>query len=64
MKSDQLIEYNERNICLQNQAENVARRLVPDLFFFSEKSFGKALWQSGLIEKIMLISNFMKSQLG
>ena len=46
MKSGRLIEYNTRNICLQNHAENVAVavRLVPDLFLFSEKSFGKALW--------------------
>ena len=44
MKSGRLIEYNTRNICLQNHAQNVAMRLVPDLFLLSEKSFGKALW--------------------
>ena len=34
MKFHQLIEYNKRNIFLQNYAENKARRLVSDLFLF------------------------------
>ena len=34
MKFHQLIEYNKRNIFLQNYAENKARRLVSDLFSF------------------------------
>ena len=29
----QLIEYQVRNFCLKNDAENVTGRLVPDLFF-------------------------------
>ena len=37
MKLGQLIEYNKRNIFLQNYAENQAGRLVPDLFLFFEK---------------------------
>ena len=37
MKFGQLIEYNKRNIFLQNYAENNARRLVPDLFLFFKK---------------------------
>ena len=38
MKCDQLIEYNKINIFLQNNAENEARRLVPDPFLFSKKA--------------------------
>ena len=38
MKFGQLIEYNKRNIFLQNYAENEAGRLVPDLFLFLEKA--------------------------
>ena len=34
MKLGQLIEYNKRNIFLQNHAENEAGRLVADLFIF------------------------------
>ena len=43
MKFSQEIEYNKINIFLQaeNQAENEARRLVPDLFLF----FKKALYE-------------------
>ena len=33
-KRDQLIDYDKRNIFLQNYAENEAGRLVPDLFLF------------------------------
>ena len=33
MKFGQLIEYNKRNVFLQNHAENKARRLFPDLLF-------------------------------
>ena len=38
MKFGQVIDYNKRNIFLQNYAENEARRLVPDLFLFFEKA--------------------------
>ena len=38
MKFHQLIEYNKRNIFLQNYAENKARRLVSDLFSFLENA--------------------------
>ena len=41
MKLGQLIEYNEKNIFLQNHAENEAGRLVSDLFLF----FKKALYE-------------------
>ena len=34
MKFGQLVEYNKRNIFFQNDAENEAVGLVPDLFFF------------------------------
>ena len=34
MKFGQLVEYNKRNIFSQNDAENEAGGLVPDLFFF------------------------------
>ena len=37
MKFDQLIEYNKRNIFLQNYAESETERLVPDLFLFFKK---------------------------
>ena len=46
MKFGQLIEYN-RIIFLQNQAENEAGRLVPDLSLFFKKKrfiFGKTKW--------------------
>ena len=39
-KDNQLIEYtkyNMRNISIQRQAENEARRLVTDLFLFKKK---------------------------
>ena len=38
MKFGQLIEYNKRNIFLQNHAEREPGRLVPDLFLFFEKA--------------------------
>ena len=41
MKFGQLIEYNQRNIFIQNHAQNEAGRLVPDLSLF----FRKALYQ-------------------
>ena len=34
MKFGQLIEYNKRNIFLENYAEYETRRLIPDLFLF------------------------------
>ena len=34
MKFGQVIEYNKRTISFNDRAENEARRLVPDLFFF------------------------------
>ena len=37
MKFSQLIEYNKRNIFLQNLYRNEAGRLVPDLFLFAKK---------------------------
>ena len=37
MKFGQLIEYNKRNIFFKNYAENEARRLVPDFFYFLKK---------------------------
>ena len=33
MNLRQLVDYKKRNICLKNNAENEAGRLVPDLFF-------------------------------
>ena len=33
-KFGQLIEYNKRNIFLENYAEYETRRLIPDLFLF------------------------------
>ena len=36
MKFGQLVEYNKRNIFSQNDAENEAGGLVPDLFFLEE----------------------------
>ena len=36
IKFGQLIEYNERNICLKNHAENEAGRLVPGFLFFKK----------------------------
>ena len=41
MKFGRLTEYNKRNIFFKNHAENVAGRLVPDLFLF----FIKALYE-------------------
>ena len=38
MKFGQLIEYNQRNIFVQNHAQNEAGRLVPDLFLFIIKA--------------------------
>ena len=38
MKFVQVIEYNHRNIFLQSNAENEARKLVPDIFLFFEKA--------------------------
>ena len=38
MKFGQLIEYNKRNIFLENYAENEAGRLVPDLPLFFKKA--------------------------
>ena len=35
MKFGQLIEYSKRKIFFKNYAENKARRLVPNLFIFS-----------------------------
>ena len=32
IKFGQLIEYNMRNIFLENHTENIAEKLVPDLF--------------------------------
>ena len=37
----QLIKYNVRNIFLKIDAENVARKLVPDLFLFFNKTLYK-----------------------
>ena len=34
MKFGQLIEYNKRNIFLENYTEYETRRLIPDLFLF------------------------------
>ena len=39
MKFGQLIEYNRRNIFLQNYSENEAGWLVPDLFLSFEKAW-------------------------
>ena len=40
MKFGQSIEYNKKNIFLQKlYAENEAKRLVPDLFFFRKKLY-------------------------
>ena len=36
-----LIKYNVKNIFLQNNAENEAERLVPDLFLFFKKALNK-----------------------
>ena len=38
MKFDQLIKYNNRNVFLENHAENEARRPAPDLFLFFKKT--------------------------
>ena len=38
MKLDQLIEYNKRNLSPKKYAENVAGRLVSDLFLFFVKA--------------------------
>ena len=34
MKFGQLLEYNNRNVFFKNHAENEARRIFPDFFFF------------------------------
>ena len=44
IKIDQLIKYNMRNIFLQTSAQNEARRLVPDLFWFFKKALDKNRW--------------------
>ena len=48
MNFGQLIRYNVRNTFLQNHAENVTGRLVPDVFFFFKKRFNKikAKWSA------------------
>ena len=38
MKFGQSIEYNKRNIFVQNYAENETGRLVPDLFSFFQRA--------------------------
>ena len=38
MKLGQLMEYNNRNIFLQNYAKNEVGRLVSDLFLFFKKA--------------------------
>ena len=38
MKFGQSIEYNKRNIFFPHNAENDARRSVPDFFLFFEKA--------------------------
>ena len=47
MKFGQLVEYNKKNVLLQNHAENEAGRLVPDLFLLFKKALYKVK-QSGL----------------
>ena len=42
MKLGQLLEYNQRSIFLQNNAENDAKRLVPDHFLFFKKALCEA----------------------
>ena len=61
MKFGRLTEYNKRNIFFKNHAENVAGRLVPDLFLFfikalyEEKAWNDKLWVvSYYFEKINL----------
>ena len=34
MKLGQLVDYNKRNICFKNYADNEAEKLIPDLFLF------------------------------
>ena len=41
MKLGQIIKYIERNIFLQNHAENEVGRLVPGLFLFLKKTLRK-----------------------
>ena len=38
LKFGQSIEYNKRNFFFKNHAQNMAERLVPDLFFFFKKA--------------------------
>ena len=47
MKFGHLIEYNKRNIFLNNHAENEAGRVAPDLFFFFKKALHEVK-ESGL----------------
>ena len=37
MKLGQIIEYNKRNFCFKNHAENEEGLLVPELFFFKKE---------------------------
>ena len=39
LKFDQVIEYNKRNIFLQNYTENEIGILFPDFFLFSKKLY-------------------------
>ena len=39
------MEYNKRNIFLENHAENEAGRLVPDIFLFFKKALHKVRTQ-------------------
>ena len=57
MKFRQLIEYNKRNIVLQNYTENEVGRLIPDLFF----SFQKALFE---VKANLVSVNFDSPQTG
>ena len=56
MKFGRLTEYNKRNIFFKNHAENVAGRLVPDLFlFFIKALYEEKAWNvSYYFEKINL----------
>ena len=38
MKFGQLTEYNKRNICLKNHAENESEKLAPDPFFLKKNA--------------------------
>ena len=39
MKLGQLIKYMKKNIFFKNYSDNMAERLVPDLFFFFKKAY-------------------------